>query len=252
MLQRILGCAGVFALAASLSAQTTAPQWSLLTFVQIKPDCRMEYEATAKEISAAYKKGGASSRVVVQTVLGDLMEYTSIVPLGKFAEMDAPSPLVKALGDAGSQRILKKSGACLNAVRREAVLEMPDITMNDPSEQDGEYAHVITWKLLPGKASEFTAFMKDDYLPMLRKAGVKNFWVSRPIFGGDLDVRYTVRPLHKVGDLDVGPLTTKALGAEGARALGMKQSMIVESTHYSIVRVRPDLSLMPAPPPAAK
>jgi hypothetical protein len=209
----------------------------------------MEYEATMKEITAAYKKAGAAARVVVQTVLGDLMEYTSIVPLANFAEMDGPSPLVKALGEAGSQRLLKKSGAYLNSVHRVTALAMPDITIMDPTASPGEYAAVTIWRLFPGKGAEFTAFMKDDYLPAMRKAEVKNFWVSRPIFGGDLDERFTVRPMQKLAELDGGPLTTKALGAEKAQALNAKLSKIVESTHYSIVRVRPDLSMMPAPPP---
>jgi hypothetical protein len=257
MLRKILGGAGVFALTVSLShislAQPNpAPQWSLITFTQIKPEFRMEYEATMKEITAAYKKAGVASRIVVQTVLGDLMEYTSIVPLAKYADMDGPSPLVKALGEAGSQRLLKKSGAYLNSVHRVTALAIPDLTIMTPMDNPGEYAAVTTWKLFPGKAAEFTAFMKDDYLPAMKKADVANFWVSRPIFGGDLDERYTVRPMHKLAELDGGPLTTKALGAEKARELNVKMSKIVESTHYSIVRVRPDLSLMPAPPPSTK
>ena len=254
MLRKILGGASVFALTVSLSgisfAQTPAPQWSLITFSQIKPDFRMEYEAAQKELMAAYKKAGVASRIVVQTILGDLTEYTSIVPLGKYAEMDGPTPTVKALGEAGSQRLLKKAGAYLNSVHRVATLAMPDISLEGPSPDAGEYAMVTTWRLYPGKGADFTAFMKDDYVPAMKKAEVANFWVSRPVFGGDLDERFTVRPMHKLAELDAGPLTLKALGADKARELGMKQSKIVESTHFRVVRIRPDLSLMPGPPPA--
>jgi len=252
MQHRILVRAGVFALTVSLSGisfaqPNPAPQWSIVTFAQIKPEYRMEYEATVKEITAAYKKAGVASRLVVQTILGDLMEYTTIVPLANYAQMDGPSPLVKALGEAGSQRLLKKSGAYLNSVHRVTVLAMPDLTIMDATASTGEYAAVTTWKLFPGKATEFTAFMKDDYLPAMRKAEVKNFWVSRPIFGGNLDERITVRPMQKLAELDAGPLTTKALGAEKARELNAKMGKIVESTQFQVVRVRPDLSLMAAP-----
>jgi hypothetical protein len=257
MLRKAHVGAGVFALTVSLTGLSfaqpnPAPQWSVITTSQIKPEFRMEYEAAQKELTAAYKKAGVASRIVVQTVLGDLYEYTTIVPLAKYADLDGPSPTVKALGEAGSQRLLKKAGAYLNSIHRVTALAMPDITIMDSTANPGEYAAVTSWKLFPGKAVEFTAFMKDEYLPAMRKAEVKNFWVSRPIFGGDLDERITVRPMQKLAELDGGPLTTKALGADKARELNVKMSKIVESTHFSIMRIRPDLSLMPAPPPPTK
>jgi hypothetical protein len=230
-------------------AQPPTQQWSIITTTQIKPEFRMEYEAAQKELAAAYKKGGVDSRLIVQTILGDLGEYTSIVPLGKYAELDGPSPTVKALGETGSQRLLKKAGAYMNSLHRVTALAMPDISITTPMDNPGEYATVTTWKLFPGKAAEFIAFMKDDYIPAMRKAELKNFWVSRPIFGGDLDERITVRPMHKVAELDGGPLTVKALGADKAQELNAKMGKIVQSTHFSVVRVRPELSLMPAPPP---
>lgn len=232
-------------------AQTTAaPEWSVVTSTQIKPEFRQEYEAGQKEISATYKKAGAPSRIVVQTMLGDVAEYISIVPLTKLAELDGPSPLVKTLGEAGSQRLLKRMGGYLVAVHRSTNLAMPEISINTPTENPGEYAQVAIMRLFPGKAGDFVAFMKDDYVPAVKKADVANLWVSRPIFGGDLNDRIVVRPLHKMAELDGGPLMRKALGEEGARRLAEKQSGIVQSVSYTIVRVRPDLSLMPAPPKA--
>src|SRR2546430_15682220 len=108
MLRKILVSAGICALTISLSGisfaqPNPAPQWSVITVSQIKPEFRMEYEAAQKELSAAYKKAGIASRLVVQTILGDLEEYTTIVPLANYAEMDGPTPTVKTLGEAGSQ-----------------------------------------------------------------------------------------------------------------------------------------------------
>src|ERR1039457_2426948 len=178
MLRKILGGASVFALTLSLSgisfAQTPAPQWSLITFSQIKPDFRMEYEAAQKELMAAYKKAGVASRIVVQTILGDLTEYTSIVPLGKYAELDGPGPTVKALGEAGSQRLLKKVGAYLNSVHRVTALAMHDISIGGPSRDGGECAVVTRWGVYAGKGADFTAFMRGDYVPAMKKAEVAN------------------------------------------------------------------------------
>jgi hypothetical protein len=234
-------------------AQTTSavPAWSVVTTTQIKPEFRQEYEAAQKELSAAYKKAGAPSRIVIQTMLGDVAEYISIVPITKLADLDGPTPLVKAIGEAGSQRLLKRAGGYLVAVHRSTDLAMPEISINTPMENPGEYAQVMIMRLFPGKAADFVTFMKDDYVPAAKKADVANLWVSRPIFGGDLNDRVVVRPLHKMAELDGGPLMRKALGEEGARRLGEKQSTIVQSTTYRIVRVRPDLSLMPPAPPKA-
>ena len=47
------------------------------------------------------------------------------------------------------------------------------------------YAVVTILRLLPGKVPEFNAWMKDEYLPAMKKAEVKQFWVSQTVFGGD-------------------------------------------------------------------
>jgi len=232
----------------SISTGQTAPspEWSVITSTQIRPEFRQEFEAVQKEVTAAYKKAGVPYRYVVQTILGDLEEYVSIAPISKLAEMDGPSPLVKALGDAGSQRLLRKIGGYIMSAHRVTMLAMNDISIRTPGDP-GEFGQVTTMRLAPGKAADFTAFMKEDYLPAMRKADVANLWVSRPIYGGDLNERVTVRIMHKLAELDGGPPTTKALGAEGAQKLAAKQARIVESVHLSVGHLRTDLSLMPTP-----
>src|SRR5260370_34313205 len=100
-------------------------------------------------------------------MLGDLEEYVSIAPLGNLAEMDGPSPLVKALGDAGSQRILRKIGGYIMSAHRVTVLAMNDISIRTPGDP-GEYGQVTTMRLAPRKAAALTDFMKAEYLPASR------------------------------------------------------------------------------------
>jgi hypothetical protein len=229
-------------------AQTEPPpQWTIVTTSQIRPEFRAEFESGQKELTAAYKKAGVPYRVVVQTVFGDVMEYTSITPLAKYADMDGPSPIVKALGEAGSQRLLKRVGGTLVSVHRVGLLALDDISIRTAGDP-GEYVHVMTFHLRPGKGNDFTAFMKDDYLPALRKADVANAWLNMPVFGGDTNDRVMVIFMHKLAEIDAGPPTRKALGVEGARRLGAKQADIVASVSHSVGHVRADLSAMPAPP----
>jgi hypothetical protein len=50
-----------------------------------------------------------------------------------------------------------------------------------------------------------------------------------------------------MGELDGGPVLTKALGEEGARKLMNKTVGMVDSVQFRIVRYRPDLSYETAP-----
>lgn len=250
LLQKLSAVSPILALTLALPGISTGqtdspPEWSVITMTQIKPEFRPEYEAAQKEISAAYKKAGVQ-RLVVQTLLGDLDEYTSIVRLAKFAEMDGPTVLEKAAGPAGSQQLLRKLSGYLVGAHRVTALALNDLSIQTPGDT-GEYAQVTTWRLMPGKGDDFAEFMKNDYLPAMHKADVGNLWVSQIIFGGDPNERVMVRPMHKLGEIDAGPPARKALGTEGARLLTLKLARIVASTHYTISRLRIDLSSMPAP-----
>jgi hypothetical protein len=250
LLQKLSSISPILALTLAMPCISTgqtepSPEWSVVTQTQIKPEFRAEYEAAQKEISAAYKKAGVS-RLVVQTMLGDLEEYVSIVPLGKFAEMDGPPVMEKAMGAAPSQQLLRKISGYLLGAHRITMMALSDISIRTPGDP-GEYALVMSWRLAPGKAADFTAFMKNDYLPAMHKADVANLWVNQTIFGGDPNERVLVRPMHKLAEIDAGPPARKALGAEGARLLAVKQAGIVEATHYTISRLRIDLSNLPAP-----
>ena len=253
-LQRLSGSVPVLALTLALpcisSGQTDkSPEWSVITIVQIKPEFRAEYEGVQKEISAAYKKAGVQ-RLVGQTLLGDLEEYFSFTQLGKFAEMDGPTLLEKTIGAAASQQLLKRGGGYLVSAHRFTAMALNDISIQTPGDP-GEYAQITTLELAPGKGPEFATFMKNDYLPAMRKADVANLYVSQVVFGGDPNERVMVRPMHKLAEIDAGPPTRKALGAEGAQLLVLKMSSMVRSVHYTISRIRLDLSNM-APPPNAK
>jgi hypothetical protein len=253
--QKFLGSAALLALILATPSTSTAqtepppPQWQVITTVQIRPEFRAEYEACQKEVSAAYKKAGVPYRVVVQTLFGDLTEYTAVAPLSKFAEMDGPTPIVKALGDAGAQKLLKRMGAYMVSIHRVGMLSLDNISIRSEGDP-GEYAHVMTFHLRPGKGNDFAAFMKDSYLPALRKAGVANAWMNEPVFGGDTNDRLLVMFMHKVAEIDAGPATRRALGVDGARLLGIKQSELVGSVSHMIGHIRADLSNMPAPTPS--
>ncbi len=227
----------------TLAAQSEpAPKWSVVTITTIKPEMRTEYEAWQKQVTAAYKKAEIPSRAVLQTMMGNLFEYISVNPIAHFADMDGPSPMERALGKDQAANLLRKGAAYITSAQRIASLSMDDMSIQSETPEPMPYSVITSMHLVPGKGSDFAAWMKNEYTPAMKKAEVKNFWVYQTVFGGDPNERVTVRPMKTMSEIDAGPLTRKALGAEGARALMSKSVGIVDSVQYRIVRYRPDLS----------
>ena len=208
---------------------------------QVKPEARLEWEALQKEITAAYKKAGVPSRAVLQTVFGDLNEFISVAPLAKFADMDGDGPLQRALGADGAAKLLRRGAALVTSQRRYASLANRELSIQTKTAEPEMYAMVTSYTLAPGKAQDFNAYMRDEYIPMLKKAEVANFWVSQTVFGGQNE-RVAVRLMKKLGEIDGGPIARRTLGAEGAQKLALKAAGLYQSTRTSIVRYRADLS----------
>jgi hypothetical protein len=243
----------MFALALSVPLSLTAQeqpktQWSVVTMTTIKPDARAEYEAWQKQITAAYKKAEVPSRTVVQTIMGDVFEYISIAPVGKFADLDGPTPIERALGKEPAAALLRKGGAYIVSVRRFMSRDMPELSIRTPESEPSPLAMVSILHVVPGRADDFAAWVKDEYLPAAKKAEIKNLWVTADVHGSDPNERVIVRPVRSMAEFDGGPFTTKALGAEGARKMMSKTNGIVDSMNYRVVRYRADLSYQMARP----
>jgi hypothetical protein len=231
-----------------IAAQTTpAPQWSSIVITKIKPEARAEYESLQKELMAAYKKAGIPSRAVLQTVFGDLNEYVSVMPIAKFSNLDGAPPLEQALGAEGYAKIRRRLGLVTHSLHRIATLSMPELSINTPTETPAPFAMVVTYTLAPGRGRDWETFIRDEALPMYRKAEVPNVWVSRTLFGGESLERVVVRPMIKLGEIDDGPITQRVLGTEGAAQFLAKSAGLHQSVRYRIVRYRNDLSYAPQP-----
>ena len=237
---------------AALAQSMPAPKWSVVTFTTVKPEMRSQYEAWQKEVTAAFRKADVPSRAVVQTLMGDLFEYISIYPISRFADLDGPSPIEHALGKEEAASLLQKGSQYLSSAHRIASLAIDDLSIRTQTPNPAPYAMVAIVRLVAGKDADFEAWMKDQYLPAMKKAELKNLWVSQTVFGGDPNERVAVRPMEKMAEIDAGPLTAKALGKEGARKLMSASAGIIDSVQYRVVRYRPDLSYNMTAPPVEK
>ena len=106
-------------------------------------------------------------------------------------------------------------------------------------------------RLKPGMAPEWREFRKNETLPMLKKAGVKQqtLW-STAVFGDGTFL--IVTPIESLAQYDGPSPAVRALGQEGATALAAKTARFIESSHTIAIETRPDLSLLPASSEPAK
>ncbi len=227
-------------------AQATGPSWLRFQTTRVRPEMRQEFEGYMKQIVAGYKKSSVPFFVTYQNVAGDMTEYTSVMPLMKFAEMDGPSPLIKTLGEEAFGNLVRGAARCEISQNRYFSLPMNDLMINKGAM--GTLWMMTRTFLNPGKFPEYEAWLKNDYKPALEKAGVTQLRVSRPIFGLPGGEIQTIRLMKNFAEIDAGPILTQKLGADGARALNAKTNGMVRATTNTIIRVRDDLSYQPPMP----
>jgi hypothetical protein len=226
-------------------AQANGPTWLRFQNTRVRPEMRQEYEGYMKQMAAAYKKTSVPFYITTQNVAGDMTEYTSVLPLMKFGDMDGPNPLLKVMGEEGLANLGRAAARCEISATRYYSLPMNDLMINKGTAPTGMLWMITRTFLNQGKFPEYEAWMKNDLKPALEKAGVTQLRVSRPIFGVPGGEVQTVRMLKDFAEIDGGPILNQKLGAEAARALNAKTNGMVRATTTTLVRVRPDLSYMP-------
>jgi len=226
------------------SAQANGPAWLRFQTTRVKPDMRQEYEGYMKQIAAAYKKTSVPFFIVFQNVAGDLTEYTSVLPLMKFGDMDGPNPLLKVVGEDALANLGRGAARCEISATRYYSLPMNDLTINKGAATGTLWMMTRTF-LNQGKFPEYEAWLKNDYKPAMEKAGVTQLRISRPIFGMPGGEIQTVRMMKDFAEIDGGPILNQKLGADAARALNAKTNGMVRATTNTLVRIRTDMSYLP-------
>ena len=236
--------AALVILSTSCFAQTKGPTWLRFQTTKIKPDMRQEFEGYLKQVPAAYKKAGAQFFIVLVNAAGDMNEYTSVTPIAKFAEMDGPSPLIKNFGEEGAANLVRGLARCQISQTRYYSLAQDDLAINKGAPTGTLWMFTRTF-VNPGKMQDYANWMKNDYKPALEKAGVTQLRVSRPIFGAANNQIESIRMLKDFAEIDGGPILNK-LGADTASAINAKAAGLVRTSMTTLVRIRPDLSYLPA------
>jgi len=236
---------------------TTTPQamppsqWLVITQVIVKPEMMAEFQNFMKTTTnPALKKGGVKWREVWQSTYyaGDAFEFVLVAPFEKFAEFDGASPLERALGAQGFADWQAKAGSLVKGVHRYIIRTRPDLSVMS-KRYAPKLAVVSSVHVANGRNQDFENYLKNDYVPVVAKGGA-TYLVSQTIFGGDPNEYVTLTMRDSFAELDKGPVVIQVLGPEGGQKLLDKlPAGTVTHLERSIMRLVPELSIMPAEMP---
>ncbi|MBL8192028.1 MAG: hypothetical protein JNK38_28715 [Acidobacteria bacterium] len=107
-----------------------------------------------------------------------------------------------------------------------------------------QLSRVSVTQVKPEMWEQFLAFYKNETLPALKKAGIKQSLVmqsSGPV-GSSFELR-VVQPIESLAQFDEGSALTKALGPEGRKAYDAKRRAMIVSSHAYIIRSVPEATI---------
>lgn len=248
MARRSLGAlvvvASSFVLAPSLPvAQTPPPAQRLsIQIVNVKPEAVNDWLALQqKETIPALKKIGVPSRDAWTTsVFGEAFQYFFATPITKFAEYDNPQgPFVRALGQEGARIYNDKVRKMIVSQQTLAITILPESIM-PPASFQPKFMILNFVYVTPGRTNDYANYLRNELMPVIRKAKPAAFGLSRTLHGGDANEFVTARYIEKMADLDGPNLQQQVLG-DKANALAPAAG-VVQRQERRIYRYVPDLS----------
>ena len=246
MKKRLLVSAAVIAVLVGISiayslptaGQQPAPQVqrSQVNVTRVKPDMVDEFiDFQIKQTVPALKKAGVPRRDLYQSTLGPLYEFRSITPITSLADRDTvASPIEKALGAAGYKEYNAAVRKLITSQQTYVTQSIADASY-DPNPNAAYKILVLSVnRIAPGRNGEYMNYLKNDLLPVEKKAQVKRWLVSQVVYGGDRDEYRLAWFVDKFAGLDSGTATERVLGVDGAVKMREKVAGIVRTSDRSV------------------
>ena len=237
-------------------AETAAPKHrlGLVNEYTIRPGLMNEYLEWAKnEARPLYVKAGIKEAYFFTQVYGDRAITTFTEVHDSFAALKARneafnknnSPEALAALSAGANRYIEHT-------RTFIVETLPELSWRNPKLSSPPPYYLVTTRFVaPQRGRDYEAYLKNDWLPLVKKADANGLLASRNRFGGE--GQYTIfTPVNDLADLDQPNPVTRMLGAEAVAKVQQKLVGIVQRTETRVLRLRPEISIIPAPATATK
>lgn len=239
------------------ATETAAPKQRLIFVSEytIKPGMMGEFLAWAKnEARPLYFKAGIKEGYFFTSVYGD----TSIAT---FAEVHDDFAALKARNEAFSKNNSPEALAAQTAGANRFIVHthtyigqsLPELSWRNPKLSGPPPYLVLTHRwITPFRTREYEDFVKNDSLPLLKKAEANGQTVSRIRFGGSPNEYYIFTPVYDLVELDQPPKVNQMIGPDNLAKLNQKLVGLVQRTETTILRLRPELSILPQPTTAEK
>jgi hypothetical protein len=230
-------------------AKPAQPQWYSINISKIVPGAAAEYtQIQTAEVMPAQKKGGSGGRQAwASGVAGVSREIVYISPIASFDQYDKPAPLVTALGQEGAAAVNARLAKLAEPQRSMIVRTRPDLSYLPDPKNEPALAMVSFVDVVPGRKTDFEAFIKKDVLPAMEKARAKSYSVMEVVYGDSINTFITAIGYDTYADVGKGHPFVIALGEDGAKKLDARITGIASRVERSIYRHRSDLSWSPTP-----
>ena len=226
-------------------AQTPKRAWYSVNIVNLKAGSGPAWrEFTKSQVIPMQQKGGVKMRQTWQSgaPFGEGGAFAVLTPIEKFEDYDKPPLVTRVLAGDALRTYQEKNASLVAGNRMFAIQDRAELSM-PPASMAKVVAMILTdVTILPGHAAAYEAFIKNDFLPVLKKANVTGFAVSRTIFGGDGDEYHEAQYIESYGEIDKGPAQARVLTPAEGQALAAKRTPHIKSVNRTILRFVPDLS----------
>jgi hypothetical protein len=121
------------------SFSSTPPVLARIATTQLLPGKGPEFtEITASEFLPAFKKAGVTDHLMFATTYGGpANQRTTVTFLSKYADLDAPNPLIKALGQEAAQKLNQKRAALTSGTEAIVLRLVPELSYGVPAKPTG-------------------------------------------------------------------------------------------------------------------
>jgi len=229
-------------------AQTAAPAMLNVVHYRVKLDHIQEFQDVERQIAGSYKKAAPTDqfRVIYRGTIGNVTEFDVYTPMSKFADRDGENPYNKM---ATEQERLTR-GARLNQylenVQTSIDKPVSELSINTPGAPfPPAYMHGIRVRVRSGSADEFSALMKNELIPAIKKEGVKTLLARRTLLGGVTADYNFVEGFEKWAEMDTPDTLPKVMGEEAFRKMMTKLNEMVTLREDTIWSYQPELSYYP-------
>lgn len=233
------------------AAATQTPRQYQVTIMRVQPGMAREWAAFMKsDVIPALQKAGVNQYYVWRTAtFGEPGEVILARPIESLAEFDAPSLIVKALGQEGAAALQAK-GQRVSTISRSFILTgRSDLGIAPISGYEIKLAVLVTTSVAPGRTADYEKNTK-EMLAILGKTNVKGVLTGKVGLGGNPNEYLMFALFDSFDDLGkFGPAAAKAF-AEAKPA--PQEAGIVTHSEYSTVRFVPELSTQPPAQKTAK